>query len=58
MLQNQLIAVSFRAEAVSGRAGTLPSTERCPLAGVNGAGAEEDWEGGAGEGGGLGAVGV
>lgn len=38
LLQNQLIAVSGRANSVSETAGMVPSAGGCPLAGVNGTG--------------------
>lgn len=38
LLQNQLIAVSCRANGVSETAGMVPSAGGCPLAGVNGSG--------------------
>lgn len=38
LLQNQLIAVSCRANSVSETAGMVPSAGGCPLAGVNGSG--------------------
>ena len=38
LLQNQLMAVSCRANSVSETAGLVPSAGGCPLAGVNGTG--------------------